>query len=290
VQEAAVQRKYLVIPLTALSIAAWTAGQPTTPGGAAPRYALTADERTAGWKLLFDGTNTDAWQYPAQLHPAGDAWSIEDSCLAAKPHPLITEDLVTKETYQDFELAFDWKISQGGNSGVKYRIQEFPILLRAERQPHGAKFEGLVDTAVKDHVTRRSVIKPGEKAQIYVVGFEYQLIDNGRHPDALRGPLYQSGSVYSIFPPSRDVTRPVGQFNHSQLVLKGNHVEHWLNGEKVVEADLDSPQVKETLAKRWGKDSPVFNLLVNQPKKRCPISLQNHGDAVWFQAIKIRRL
>lgn len=284
------QRKYLVIPLTALSIAAWTAGQPTTPGGAAPRYALTADERTAGWKLLFDGTNTDAWQYPAQLHPAGDAWSIEDSCLAAKPHPLITEDLVTKETYQDFELAFDWKISQGGNSGVKYRIQEFPILLRAERQPHGAKFEGLVDTAVKDHVTRRSVIKPGEKAQIYVVGFEYQLIDNGRHPDALRGPLYQSGSVYSIFPPSRDVTRPVGQFNHSQLVLKGNHVEHWLNGEKVVEADLDSPQVKETLAKRWGKDSPVFNLLVNQPKKRCPISLQNHGDAVWFQAIKIRRL
>ena len=284
------ERKYLVISLTVLLMAAWAAGQPASPGGGVPRYALTADERAAGWTLLFDGTNMDAWRDPKQMHPPGDAWAIEDGCLAAKPHPLITEDLVSKETYQDFELAFDWKISPGGNSGVKYRIQEFPILLAAERQPHGVKFEDLVDAAVKDHVTSRSVIKPGEKAQIYVIGFEYQLIDNGRHPDALRGPLYQSGSVYSIFPPSRDVTRPVGEFNHSQLVLKGNHVEHWLNGEEVVDADLDSPPVKETLAKRWAKDSPVYNLLVNQPKKLCPISLQNHGDAVWFRAIKIRKL
>ncbi len=284
------KKKYVVIPLVALLIAAWAASQPTAPAGAGPRYALTVEEGAAGWKLLFDGVSMDAWQDPAQLHPPGDAWSIQDGCLAAKPHPLITEDLVSKETYQDFELAFDWKIAQGGNSGVKYRIQEFPILLNAEHRPPGAKFEDLVETAIKDHVTSRSFIKPGEKAQIYVVGFEYQLIDNGRHPDALRGPLYQSGSVYSIFPPSRDVTRPVGQFNHSQLVLKGNHVEHWLNGEKVIDADLDSPQVKETLAKRWPKDSPVYNLLVNQPKKLCPISLQNHGDAVWFRAIKIRRL
>jgi len=284
------KRKFLIVPLSALLIAAWGASQTTTQGVAGPPYTLTAEEAAAGWKLLFDGTNMDAWQNPAQMHPPGEAWSIEDGCLAAKPHPLITEDLVSKETYQDFELAFDWKISKGGNSGVKYRIQEMPILLAAEHQPHGVKFEDLVDAAIKDHVTNRSVIKPGERAQIYVVGFEYQLIDNGGHPDALRGPLYQSGSVYSIFPPARDVTRPVGQFNHSQLVLKGNHVEHWLNGEKVVDANLDSPQLKETLAKRWGKDSPVYNLLVNQPKKRCPISLQNHGDAVWFQAIKIRRL
>ncbi len=283
------EKKYLIIPLIVLLMAAWAASQPTKPGGSA-LYALTSDEKAAGWKLLFDGTSMDAWQDPSQLHPPGDAWSIEDGCLAAKPHPLITEDLVSKETYQDFELVFDWKISQGGNSGVKYRIQEFPILLPATHQAQGLKFENLVDAAINDHVTSRSVIKPGGKAQIYVVGFEYQLIDNGRHPDALRGPLYQSGSVYSIFPPSRDVTRPVGQFNHSRLVLKGNHVEHWLNGEKVVDAELDSPVVKETLAKRWGKDSAVYNLLVNQPKKLCPISLQNHGDAVWIQAIKIRRL
>ena len=231
------KRKYLVIPSTVLLIATWAASQPTTAGSGGPRYALTAEETAAGWKLLFDGVNMDAWQDPAHLQPPGDAWSIEDGCLAAKPHPLITEDLVSKETYQDFELVFDWKISKGGNSGVKYRIQEFPILLNAEHVPRGTKFEDLVDAAIKDHVTSRSVIKPGERAQIYVVGFEYQLIDNGRHPDALRGPLYQSGSVYSIFPPSRDVTRPVGQFNHSRLVLKGNHVEHWLNGEKVVDAE-----------------------------------------------------
>ena len=283
-------RTYFVVSLTVFSILAWAASQPTAPGAVRPHYVLTAEEAAAGWKLLFDGTSMDAWLDPAQLHPPGDAWSIEDGCLAAKPRPLITEDLVSKETFQDFELVFDWKIAKGGNSGVKYRIQEMPILLNAEHVPRGAKFEDLVDAAIKNHVTSRSVIKPGERAQIYVVGFEYQLIDNGGHPDALRGPLYQSGSVYSIFPPSRDVTRPVGQFNHSRLVLKGNHVEHWLNGEEVVDANLDSSQVRETLAKRWGKDSPVCDLLVNQPKKLCPISLQNHGDAVWFQAIKIRKL
>lgn len=284
------ERKYLVVPCSVLLMAAWAASQPTTPGSSGPRYTLSQDEKAAGWKLLFDGATMDAWQDPAQLDPPGDAWSIQDGCLAAKPHPMITEDLVSKETYQDFELVFDWKISQGGNSGVKYRIQDFPILLGSEHLPHASKFEDQVEAAIKNHVTSRSVIKPGERAQIYVVGFEYQLIDNGRHPDARRGPLYQSGSVYSIFPPSRDVTRQVGQFNHSRLVLKGNHVEHWLNGEKVVDANLDSTQLKETLAKRWAKDSQVYNLLVNQPKKLCPISLQNHGDAVWFKAIKIRRL
>jgi Domain of Unknown Function (DUF1080) len=284
-----VDRRYLIVPLTLLSIAAWASRGTAVPAAVQPRYALTAEESAAGWKLLFDGTSMDAWLDPARLEPPGDAWSIEDGCLAAKPHPLISEDLVSKETYRDFELVFDWKIAKGGNSGVKYRIQEMPIL--ANGGPlHGAKFEDQVDAAIADHATSRSIIKPGEKAQIYVVGFEYQLIDNGGHPDALRGPLYQSASVYSIFPPSRDVTRPVGQFNHSRLVLKGNHVEHWLNGEKVVDADLGSSQVKETLAKRWPKDSPVYNLLVNQPRKLCPISLQNHGDAVWFQAIKIRSL
>lgn len=278
--------KNLVVPFIATLIAAWVVAQPV----AHPPYVLSAEEKAAGWKLLFDGTSMDAWQDPSQLQPPGDDWSIDDGCLVAKPHPRITEDLVSKATYQDFELVFDWKISNGGNSGVKYRIQELPILLNEGHSTRGTKFEDLVDTALKNHVTSRSVIKPGESAQIYVVGFEYQLIDNGRHADARRGPLYQSGAVYGMFPPVRDVTRPVGEFNHSRLVLKGNHVEHWLNGEEVVAADLDSPTVKETLAKRWGTDSAVYDLLVNQPKKQCPISLQNHGDAVWFQAIKIRRL
>lgn len=283
------KRKYLVVPLITL-IAVWVAAHVAVSGATQGATTLTAQEQAAGWKLLFDGSNMDAWLDPAQLNPPGDAWSIEDGCLAAKPHPRITEDLVSKQTYQDFELVFDWKISRGGNSGVKYRIQEFPILLNEGHASRGTKFEDLVDAALNNHVTSRSVIKPSESAQIYVVGFEYQLIDNGRHPDALRGPLYQSGAVYGMFPPLRDVTHPVGQFNHSRLVVNGNHVEHWLNGEKVVDADLNAGPVKETLAKRWGKDSPVYDLLVNQPKKRCPISLQNHGDAVCFQAIKIRSL
>jgi hypothetical protein len=84
------------------------------------------------------------------------------------------------------------------------------------------------------------------------------------------------------------LTKPIGEFNHSRLVVKGNHTEHWLNGVKVVDTDLEEAAKDGT--KRWGADSPVYRLLATQPKKDCPISLQNHNDAAWFRNIKIRRL
>ena len=128
------------------------------------------------------------------------------------------------------------------------------------------------------------------KGQEYVVGFEYQALDNERHPDAKRGTSHQSGALYDIFSPAKDATRPVGEFNHSRLVVKGDHIEHWLNGEKVVDGSLKAPEIAAGVEKRWGKDSPVYNLLVNQPRKECQISLQNHGDEAWFKNIRIRRL
>ncbi len=84
---------------------------------------LTSAEKKAGWNLLFDGQSMNHWVDPRQKIPAGDAWTIEDYCLKANRRPHITEDLFSEDLYRDFELAFDWRISQGGNSGVKYRIQ-----------------------------------------------------------------------------------------------------------------------------------------------------------------------
>jgi hypothetical protein len=93
-----------------------------------------------------------------------------------------------------------------------------------------------------------------------------------------------------MFPATKDVTKPVGEFNRSRVVVKGDRFEHWLNGEKVLEASLKAPEIAKAAAKRWGEGTPVYDLLVKQPRKQSPISLQNHGDEAWFRNLRIRRL
>ena len=235
----------------------------------------------SGWVALFDGKTMAGWDDPRQKAPPGDAWTIEDGCLKANRGPHITEDLFTTDTFRDFELAFEWKVAPGANSGVKYRIQDRLFLA-----PYpGHSFE--------DQVNYSMLHKPAARpdhGQEYVVGFEYQLLDNARNPDGRAGASHQAGALYDIVGPAQDATRPVGQFNESRLVVKGNHVEHWLNGVKVVEADLDSVLAAERIARRWGQGTPVTGALTTQPRKLCPISLQNHGGDAWFRNIRIRRL
>lgn len=242
---------------------------------------LTAEERAAGWRLLFDGHSYAGWDDPARKSPPGDSFTIEDGCLKATPKPRITEDLFTGETYRDFELAFDWKISPGGNSGIKYRIQDHLFLV----EPHTGKFEDQVALSLRNRPARRP-----DHGQDYVIGFEYQLLDNAQNPDARRGESHQAGALYDMVAPSRDMTRPPGEFNQSRLVVKGDRVEHWLNGVKVVDASLDAPAIARGTAARWGAGSAVYRMLVEHPRKDCPISLQNHGAAAWFKNIKIRSL
>lgn len=241
---------------------------------------LTKQERAAGWKLMFDGKSFKGWEDPARKSPPGDGFAIEDGCIKSLKKPKINEDLFTAATYSDFEMEFDWKISEAGNSGVKYHIQD-RIMLAPETP--GQKFEDLVNLSYKNRRTDRPA-----KGQEYVIGFEYQALDNQRHPDGRRGTNHQSGALYDIFSPAKDATRPVGEFNHSRLVVKGDHIEHWLNGEKVVDNSLKAPEVRAASAKRWGADSPVTKMLADQPKKACQISIQNHGDEAWFKNLKIR--
>ena len=243
---------------------------------------LTAKEKAAGWKLMFDGKSFAGWEDPATKSPPGDGFAIEDGCIKSLKKPKINEDLFTLDTYTDFEMEFDWKVSEAGNSGVKYRIQERVMLV--DGTP-GQKFEDLVNLSMQNRRTDRPA-----KGQEYVIGFEYQALDNQRHPDGRRGANHQSGALYDIFSPAKDATKPVGEFNHSRLVVKGDHIEHWLNGEKVVDNSLKAPEVRAASAKRWGADSKVTEFLAEQPKKACQISVQNHGDEAWFKNLKIRRM
>ncbi len=256
------------------------AGLLTAGIGLAADNQLTPQERASGWRLLFDGRSFDNWQDPAARTPPGDSFVIDDGCLKAVPHPRIVEDLFTRDTFRDFELQWDWKISPAGNSGLKYRIQDHLYV------PDGKeKFEDRVRAAFEKRLSRP------EKGHDYVVGFEYQMTDDALNSDARHnGPKHQTAALYDVVPASKHVTRPVGEFNHSVLIVRGDHVEHWLNGEKVVDTSLKSPDVAESMAHRWGADSPVYKLLVDQPAARCPISLQNHDDAAWFKNIKIRDL
>jgi 3-keto-disaccharide hydrolase len=243
---------------------------------AAPWLAQSQD---GDWQVLFDGKTMHGWDDPAQKSPPGDSWTIEKGCLKARPKPRLREDLLTNAAFRDFELQFDWRVAPGANSGVKYRIQDHLIL----SDPKIEKFEDWVQYSL----LHRRPDRPG-KGQEYVIGFEYQVIDNGKHADARRGSKYQAAALYDLVGASQDVTRPVGEFNHARLVVKGNHVEHWLNGVKVVDADL--AEAARAAAARWGDDSMVYKLLSTQPRKETPISLQNHGDAAWFRDIKIRAL
>jgi len=250
-----------------------------TVGLVAQENQLTPSEKSAGWKLLFNGKDMSEWDDPRQKSPAGDAWTIEDGCLKARARPRITEDLFTQETFSDFELVFDWRISPGGNSGLKYRIQDHVFL----RGGWTGRFEDLVNLSLRDRRSDRPA-----RGQDYVIGFEYQILDNALNADARAGLSHTTGALYDMVPPQRPASRPVGEFNHSRIVLRGSHVEHWLNEVKVVNADLAAPEIRDHVAKRWTIDSPVYRLLAGQPKQLCPISLQNHGNDAWFRNLKIR--
>jgi len=234
------------------------------------------------WIVLFDGTTMSGWVDPRQFTPPGDAWTVEDGCLKATKKPRITEDLFSQQTFHDFDLMFEWKISKGGNSGVKYRIQKHLFVHPKEK---GERFEASVE---------RSFLQPMQgrphKGQDYVIGFEYQITDDASNRDAVSNSKHTTGALYDMVAPKNVSLKPVGEFNESRIVVKGSHVEHWLNGVKVVDSLLDAPAALEGIQRRWSVAPHVYDLLATQPVKQCPISLQNHGNDAWFRNIRIRKL
>ena len=205
---------------------------------------LTAAEKAAGWKLLFDGKTTNGWRgYQKKDPPAG--WTVVNGELTRTGEG---GDLVTNDQYADFELAIDWKIAPKGNSGIFYRGLE-------------------------------------TEERIYYTAPEYQVLDNDGHPDAKNGPDRFAGANYDLIAPSKNVCHPAGQWNSTRILVRGPHVEHWLNGEKVVEYELWTPEWKALVANNKFKQWPSYGTA-----KAGVIGLQDHGDTVAFKNIKIRIL
>ncbi len=229
-------------------------------GFAAIGGPLQAQEH--GWRPLFDGHSFAGWRgIPDEAIPAGH-WKIEDGAIrkiasgkvptAADGQPLVGGDIMTAETFRSFELEFDWKVAPGANSGIKYNVSRE---MSVANEPITA-----------------------------ALGFEYQVLDDEKHPDALNGPTRQAAGLYDMIGPGAGkALRPVGEFNQGRIVFVNGHGEHWLNGVKVLEYDVGSEEFDRLLAASKYAPLPGFADL-----RSGHIVLQDHGDDVWYRNLRIR--
>lgn len=212
---------------------------------------LSQQEVNDGWELLFNGEDLDGWRdYNGENLSA--PWFVEGGLIQAKGEGADEHGyIVTEKTYENFELVWDWKIADGGNSGVLYHVVENP------------KF-----------------------AVPYVTGPEYQLIDDLNFPEPLED-WQQTAADYAMYPadPDKAVIKPAGEWNTSKIVFDNGHVEHWLNGEIVVEFEAWSEDWFERKNSGKWEDAPEYGLA-----RKGVICLQDHGSAAWFRNVKIKEL
>ena len=239
--------KLAIVMFALAAAAAPLAAQAPAKKAPSKPATTTAD---GGWTQLFDGKTLNGWRGYKKPDATGTRWKVEDGMLtipqtgAGDTHG--QQDLITDATYEQFDLRWEWKISQGGNSGVKYFV--------LEDQPAA-------------------------------IGHEYQMIDDERHPDAKIGPHRQTAALYDVFPAHDRPIKPAGEWNTSEVTVRGKHVTHILNGKTVLECDLDSPALMAQIAKSKFKDIARFGHPQNGH-----ILVQDHGDQVWYRKIEIKRL
>ncbi len=232
---------------------------------------LSADEKANGWELLFDGQTRHGWHIPTSDYFPDGFWSIEGGFLKGKRVGNRVTDLVTVDRYRNFEFSFEWQISPGANSGVKYFVGRSAKLVFEDGKP--PSIEGTTTPGPDAFFTEGTY------------GFEYQLIDDERHADKDDAKT-RSGSLYQFVGPAGKLARPAGELNQSRIVVKGTLVEHWLNGMKTASMDWTSAEFRSALDKVPGRSKRVVDYL-NQD---CPIALQSHTGEVWFRNLKLRRL
>ena len=213
----------------------------STTSGATP---LTAEQKAAGWRSLFDGTNTSAWRgYQSQTFPVG--WRIVDGILTKSGK---VGDIITKAQFGNFELALDWSLSPAGNAGIFYR-----------------------GTEDYDH--------------IYWSAPEYQLLDDAGHPDG-KSRLTSTGADYGLYPSPAGIVKPAGQWNSTLIVVNGNRVQHWLNGQKLLEYELGSPDWETKVKASKFSAYPKYGRAA-----RGYISIQgDHEGTLSIRNVRIREL
>jgi hypothetical protein len=195
------------------------------------------------WRPLFDGKTLAGWRsYRSNAPPAG--WRVVDGTLVREGSG---GDIMTAETFGNFELALEWKVAPGGNSGIFYRVSE------------------------------------GARAT-YETGPEMQVLDDARHRDG-ESRLTSAGSLYALYPAPAGVVKPAGEWNAVRIVANGPHVEHWLNGVKVVDAEIGSADWDRRIAASKFRREAGFG-----KAPRGHIALQDHGDWVAYRDIRVRVL
>jgi len=223
---------------------------------------LTDRERADGWRLLWDGRTTSGWRGAKLDTFPAKGWEIRDGALTV----LATEgkesaaggDIVTKERFREFELVLDFKITEGANSGIKYYCQP--------------NLDPITGTGAK-------------AATGSAIGLEFQILDDARHPDAKMG---RDGnrtvaSLYDLIPAAGKRVNAVGAWNTARVVSRGRHVEHWLNGVRVLSYQRSSPAFRALVAQSKYRDIPGFG-----EWEDGHILLQDHGNEVSFRNVKIR--
>lgn len=209
-------------------------------------------ETANNWITLFDGSSYDDWRgYLSDSMPA--EWTIEDGTMAFTPGKKGGKNIITKEKFTNFILSLEWKISEGGNSGIFWGVHEDPAYNEA-----------------------------------YQTGPEIQVLDNERHPDAKANPKYhQAGALYDMVQPMHDVCKPAGEWN--ECILKIDHAKNegsvTLNGTVIVEFPVHGEVWDALVANSKFKDWEGFGKY-----QTGHIGLQDHSDRVWFRNIKIKKL
>lgn len=215
--------------------------------GAATVPTLSLEEQQAGWKMLFDGKTTEGWRGFKMDH-APAAWVVtQKGELYFSKKKNSGGDIMTIAEYGNFELQLEWKIAKGGNSGIMFWVTE-------------------------------------DDEYAWKTGPEMQVLDNAHHKDG-GNTKTSAGSNYALHEASRVVTRPIGEYNAVRLVVNGTHIEHWLNGVKIVEYEIGSPDWEARVAASKFATMPKYGR-----NRRGHIVLQDHGDKVWYRNIRIRPL
>jgi len=235
---------------------------PTTTGADADlpenQNILSGQETADGWQLLFDGVSTKGWRgFKKEKFPES-GWIVKEGMLmveySGKGEAGNGGDIITTEQYGDFELKLDWKISPGGNSGVMFRVTE------------NEKYPDSWNTAPEVQI---------------LDDFGYEKLNDGYVINIKQ----MTGANYDMHAPSFYYAKPVGEWNQFYLKVQGSHVEHWLNGRKIVDYELWSPEWKELVKKSKFAVYPDYGLATSGH-----IALQDHGHTVWFRNIKIKRI
>jgi len=241
-------RRMLLITLAMAMPVIATVATPRAQTPAAEPNTLTAGERKEGFKLLFDGKTIDQWR-GFKMPAMPDNWTVVDGTINLTT-PRRAVDIISIEEFTDFDFKFDWKLGEipaGSNSGVMFYVTE-------------------------------------EGEATYHSGPEYQVLDNARHPDG-KNPLTTSGACYAIYAPTRDVTRPIGEWNEGRIIVNKGKVQHWLNGEKVVEYDMNSAEWKAKVLGSKFKEWPIFGMA-----RKGHLALQQHGGPISYRNLRIRIL